>query len=29
MKDESELNKHPVKKALINERITHAFEAER
>ena len=29
MKDENQINKHPIRKALINERLTHAFEAER
>lgn len=29
MKGENDIIKHPIKKALINERITHAFEAER
>jgi len=29
MKDENEIVKHPIRRALINERLTHAFEAER
>jgi hypothetical protein len=29
MKDDSEIKKHICKKGLINERLTHAFEAER
>lgn len=29
MKDENDIVKHPIKRALVNERLTHAFEAER
>ena len=29
MKDDSEIKKHICRKGLINERLTHAFEAEK